>query len=580
MDGIIFNSLPTLALVVCGVSAIKLTAVGFRYIAGYCDYQLATMPVGLKATGGFAEWRDIKQSIISYGSSPYLGTFAGPDKKGKGHALFCKFETSMLVWGSSGSGKTASVLIPCALSITDSKLILDFKSTLIVMLMKALIKQGQIVCAINIGAKNKDLIDPSVFVKYNILTHIIDSFQRQNGILDVESDVEDLVKAILPESEFSGENSDKFWLNGSRSLVETAILHIILVYGEDANLAKVHSLIESNDIFLKDMLWACGRLKDASGECLPKMDIESSPWVKNHDPAFVKSFIQSYRARAQETADILGMSDTKSNMTQSFLKTARDGMKPFSPNSVAYDALSDSTFRFADMKDGKKPMTVFIMIDSSKSSQQGRIASVLQHCCLIELKRAQSTTRPVYIFGEELTNNPIHNLPQLMTFGRENHILFILFLQSLGELKRIYKDQGVSTILSESQIKVFLPGIRDPDVLTMIEKMVGNKPYVATGHSTPYYGYKMNAQSHNEDARPVLTADEIRRSPFGISFIGHHKPVLTDFPSYAEIHPYRHHVAGNPMKGGKKWLLPVRLIIKSRKPSFLNRFYHFMTGGW
>jgi hypothetical protein len=72
-----------------------------------------------------------------------------------------------------------------------------------------------------------------------------------------------------------------------------------------------------------------------------------------------------------------------------------------------------------------------------------------------------------------------------------------------------------------------------------------------------------------------MTADEIRRTDKAILFIRGNRPVLTDLPPIAAIHPWRKQIGNNPFYG-KPFLLPIKLRIGSRKPPLLVRIACFL----
>jgi hypothetical protein len=138
-------------------------------------------------------------------------------------------------------------------------------------------------------------------------------------------------------------------------------------------------------------------------------------------------------------------------------------------------------------------------------------------------------------------------------------------------------------LLSETEIKQFLRGQREPETLAMIEKMLGEQSLIAEGYSenkeTP--DYWISGTDYREEGRVLMTADEIRRTDKAILFIRRNKPMQTDLPPIAAIAPFRDIIDINPYHG-KPFLRPVVLTLRRNKRllfSGLRRFFSRMFIG-
>lgn len=67
----------------------------------------------------------------------------------------------------------------------------------------------------------------------------------------------------------------------------------------------------------------------------------------------------------------------------------------------------------------------------------------------------------------------------------------------------------------------------------------------------------MNEQT-SESSRALMTADEIRRSPYGLLLVRQLPPIKIEPISYAEVDPWRKQADINPFHG-KPFLKKVRL---------------------
>lgn len=551
------------------LSAFIFGACVVSFLGGACalaadglDLWTAKTPRGHKGKASWATWKDLRKDILRHGHSPYWGVFASKGR-GRGQPIFSDYKSNALTIGTAGSGKGVGVVIPNALAIHESKFIPDFKNALGAMLTKPLTRRGEIVRCLDLSGANAQSDC------YNPLEAIIaPNFEKKNGLHTVVSDCAEMALQLYPEP--SQTVDDKFWRDGSRDLIAFAIRQMVLVNGKEATLGDVNLLLNDREQLLKDCLWAAGRLEDAHGEKLPAMPLEHAAWAECHAPEAVKNFITYHRVHAAGTANLLGVKDSKT--ADSYLAGAKQALDVFNITSSAHKVMSCSTFHFSDMKDGDKPTTVILGLDASRLGTQSKIAGLMQWCAMTELKRHPNKTRPVYVLHDETTNFKLHDLPSLQTWGREYGIRWHGFIQSIAAYEAVYGKQAVSTLLSETEIKQFLPNQRDPDTLALIEKMLGQSAYIGKSQSGNRDRFGVGGFNLQEDGKPLMSADEIRRTDKTILFIRGNKPVLTTLPSIAEIAPWRKQIGINPFYG-KRHLLPVRLRIGTRKGRWIRRFF-------
>lgn len=116
----------------------------------------------------------------------------------------------------------------------------------------------------------------------------------------------------------------------------------------------------------------------------------------------------------------------------------------------------------------------------------------------------------------------------------------------------------METLLSETEIKQFLPGQRSPRTLTMIRQILGDQTIMSVGMSPGEHG----VQEHTGEAgRALMTEDEIRRSKHGLLIIRRAPPILIEPISYAEVHPWRKQAGINPFHG-RAFLKKVKIKLR------------------
>lgn len=558
LSGAEINTIPALAaclLVVCG--SVVLSDM-FWFVGEFFDLLKARMPTGLKGTAGFVKnLRDIKSDLVRFGWGPYWGTF-------KGKEIISDYASNALTLGPAGSGKGVGVVQPTALSIRESKTVICFKGENTAVLANALRKRGEKVRIINLGDLWQNLLGTSDL--YNPLVVVADNFTRPGGLQDVSDDIHEMDLQIYPDPKNSGKDGDIYFRDGSRTFLSFAKQFMILTKGAQATLGDVGQLLNSRQELLHSAQWAAGRLEHEDGTAA-LMPIHESPWAKLHDPKDLENYIAYFQGLAAGVADILEIEDSRA--AEAFLTGAQQALARFNITTRAHKKTSRTSFRFLEQKEGDRPTTVFIVVDASRINAQKKVLGLLQWCMLTELKRHENKHRPVYLIADEATNFKLHDLGSLLTWGRGYGLRLHLILQSFSAFRRVYGQDVLNTLLSETEIKQFLSGQREPETLAIIEKLLGEQSIIAQNHSGKKARgpFGVDGFDFREDGRPLMTTDEIRRTDKAILVAGKNKPLLTDLPPIAAIAPWRKQIDINPFHG-KPFLRPIKLRLYLREWSF------------
>ncbi len=548
-----YNPLAVFAWGVLLLSLLTIFVCLIQFMAERALYERATTPTGLKGDAGFSDFIDIEHEVILDGWGPYWGSC-------NGRAVFIDYESNAVTIGTAGSGKDTRVLQSSIVSNPYSKTVVDFKGTSACILARMLRERDETVPILNFGDLWTDLLGPSAC--YNPLHLIADLLWRnKNGILDVSAECAELAMQLLPEPSGGDTNGNGHFRTGSRNIIEFAIQIAVLVYGYDATLGHVLEVLNDRDLLLRYALWASGRLEVEGQDKLAALPIHESPWVDRHDPIHLSNYTSDLRNLGDSIANLL--EDSGGRAYENFVVGAQNALKGFGQATRASAITSKSTFRFADQKEGDAPVTVFLVADPSRMEAQSKILGIVQWCMLQEWKRHANKSHPVYLYANEATNFKINGADSLQTWGREFGIRIHWFLQSLSAYRKVYGKEAVNTLLSETEIKQFLPGQRDPETLKLIEEMLGQQSVVMASYRGNNYTplHALDGYDLREDTGALLPAEEIRRlAGKGILFVRQNRALLTDLPSIAAIHPYREQIDDNPMFG-KPYLLPVQLRI-------------------
>ena len=517
--------------------------------AHFIDFFASRKPTGKHGTAAWATFKEIKNGLTRDKRGPFWGRYANASRP----ALFFQYASNALTVSPAGGGKGIYTVVPMIMSIAHSKVIADFKGELVCMCKAALEKRGEIVRVLNPGNLWADIVGQGD--SFSPLDIIADDLACSGGLRDVMNDLREMCAQILPEPG-DKDSDDTFFREGSRQLIAEAVLFEVMVDLHDATLSSVALLIENRTRLCDMARWIVG--VDIQDKPHPDglFPIEQTEWAKVHDAKDVAEFAELIRARAQNLIAL--MSGTDNRTFESFLSGAQQALAPFAFGRLA-PAMGRSTFSMNDLKEGSKPTTLFIVADASRMEAYKAFIGLMQWCCTTAVKRHPNKERPVYYILDEATNYKVNGLENLLTWGRSYGLRLHLIFQDFAAFERAYGKTALDTLLSETEIKQFLPGQRSPKTLELISRqMLGDQSVMATGTSRSIDQFGLN-ENLSEAARPLATSDEIRRMQEGILFVRQHRPILFEPVSYAEIEPWRSQVGINPFHGK-----PFRKKIKLR----------------
>lgn len=552
------------AMLVLVPSAFTLSASILVYTAGVLDLLAARQPTGRKGTSGWVKRRSqIKRDLTKRYWAPYWGVLNGQE-------LFADYASNALTIGTAGSGKGVGVVQPMILSIHESKTVVDFKGELACVLAPALRRRGEIVHVLNLGDLWTEQIGESDI--YNPLCILAENYSREGGLLDIDDDMREMCLQLLPEpAEQVGRDGDGYFRDGSRSFIGFAAQMAVMLDGPNGTLGDVAQMLNDRKSLLWHALWASGRLVQTQADetpqdqsTMPAMPIAQSPWADRHHPDELANYITYFRGLASGVADLLATEDSRT--ADSFITGAQQALRAYNISTRAHRKTKGASFRFASQKEGGNATTVFIIADASKIEAQKPVLGLLQWCMLQELKRHPNKERPVYLIADEASNFIIAGLKSLLTWGRGYGLRLHLIIQSLSAFRDAYGGKTADVLLSETEIKQFLPGQREPETLQMIEKLLGEQSIITESRkgSLSTSLFAANDFDLREESRALMTADEIRRTDKTILVLRKNKPALTDLPPIAAIHPFRGQIAINPFHG-KPFRRRIALRLSRRK---------------
>lgn len=536
---------PALFGFMAAVYTLRLCLQFLHYLAEFLEWLSAYRPTGKAGTSKWASLKDFKREFSRKKTGPFWGLMAGNHKK----PIFVDFASNALCVAPAGSGKGIFTVIPNIFSIRDSKIIPDFKGELACVMKPALQKRGEKVIVLNPAGLWKDQLGPTDH--YNPVDMIVDGLYREGGLRDISGDLVEITTQIYPDSK--GEETDNSYFHlGSRNILGFAIIALAMVDEYEATLSAVALMVKDRARLEHYLRWVTG--VDLQGAPLPEgpMPIEQAPWASKHPAQDVAEFAALIRANA--SGMLAMMSNPDSRTFESFISGAQQRISTFAFGPLS-SAMGRSTFKMNDLKDSKQPVSLFIVADSSRMEVFEKYLGLIQWCAFTAIKRHKNTKRPVYAVMDEATNYKINGLDNLLTWGRAYGLRCFLIFQNFAAFEMKYGKQALETLKSETEIKLFLPGQRSPGTCEEIVKMLGEQSVMTASVAQGDAGSRENT---SESGRPLMTADEIRRTECGILLVRKAPPALITPISYAQINPYRNQAGINPMHG-KKFKKPIKL---------------------
>lgn len=540
----------TLALVAFS-GALRLTGEMLFFLADLADWLGARRASGKEGTARWGRLQDLKKELAKTPSGPFWGVLAGAPGRG----LFIAFDSNAYVIGPSGAGKGHTAVVPMILSIRAAKIITDFKPELVVICQRALEAMGQSVIVLNPFGLYTDRIGETASL--NPLDVLADDLLRAGGLRDFFEDAGELAMQLYPEPA-QAKGDDQFWRAGTRKLIAFALVLECLINGHEATLSDAARLIEDRQKLEDNLRLILGIDRDGQPLAEGPLALESADWAERHDPEELREFLAAFRARAGGLLKLMSAGESKT--FDSFAEGAEQALSIYAFGRLSA-ALGRSSFDFDAIKDGKTILNIFIVGDASRTEATGKFFGLMQFYMQLKLKRHARKDVPVYLINDEAANYAVYGLVPLMTWARSFGIRLIQVVQNFAAYEDRHGKHAAQVLNSEAEIKLFLPGQRAESTIKTIVELLGRQSVMVARLSADKAGAGLR-EDMSESARPLMTEDELRRSPDGILIVRQHPPFLQRPVSYAAIHPWRGWVDPNPHHGDKPFLRKVALKLK------------------
>lgn len=428
---------------------------------------------------------------------------------------------NILVFGGSGTGKTASFIKPNILQKLGSYVITDPKGELYRETSGYLKANGYEV-------KVLDLVDTECSNRYNPLAHIRDY-----------SDVDIIAHTIVSggEGDGGGKSADPFWDNTAKMLLKACIYYVISVLPEEErNLSSCLNIVRAG----------------GSDESI-------------FDRLFVGELKPDHPGRKEYEGIRVGADKTKQSIAISLVSK----LSHFdSPNMQRLTTSNDIDFEQL----GEKKMAIYVISPDSHSTYNYILTifygQLLQRLYALADRCGGALHQPVYLLLDEFANiGKIPDFNQKLSTSRSRLISMSIIVQSLDQLVDLYKDLH-ENIIANCDTQLFL-GSQSIKTCEYFSKSLGQKTLTFQSKSknrdekdTKTQGFSYSEQ---RQGRELMTIDELKRLPANdeIILIRGLKPIYTQKAWYYMYHPEREVAKRYEIKNLSEMPRPAEVPIKT-----------------
>ena len=365
----------------------------------------------------------------------------------------------------SGSGKSASYVIPNAYQLLGSYVFTDPKGELYDKTAGYLRENGYDIKILN-------LVNPKNSDGYNPLMHI-----------ESEIDVDVIANTIVKGQKIEGTTSDPYWDDMAEMLLKALIYYLLATRPEEEqNLASCAELVRAAN-------------SNGGGNLLTEL-INQLPY--DH-PA--RMFYKSIEIAPEKTYG-------------SILSTLQSKLGKFDSKEIA-ELTSTNTINFEDI--GKRKTAVYVISSDTHAAYDFLLtiffSQMIQRLYDFADRSGGELPQPTYFILDEFANiGKIPDFDKKISTSRSRKISFSVILQNLDQLEAVY-EKSHETIIGNCDTCIFL-GSNSQKTVEYFSKELGEKTIARESWSVNT-DKNMWRQGYNKSdqvmARPLMTPDELRR---------------------------------------------------------------------
>ncbi len=327
-----------------------------------------------------------------------------------------QLNNNVLVVGTSGAGKTRSIVIPNILEATGSYVISDPKGNLYD-------KYGDYLSDKGYHVMKLDFTNPEESHKYNFFKYI-----------QTTQDIMSTAHMLIYDKE-TGNHVDPFWDQASQLLVQALIAYLKEAHGpEEQNL---HNLLK-----LVTCCSSCGDLDNQEST----MDSIMKDYARTHRDSYAVNTYNKFRVAASKTLRSILIS-----------VNARLGLfdTPEIKQMTSWDDIELASI-------GQEKTAVFVVVSDTDRSMDALVnlffTQTMNQLCRYADNHCKDNCLPVpvrFILDDFATNCKIGEFPRMIASIRSRGISTMLMIQAESQLMNCYGDDGY-TIIGNCDTYVYL----------------------------------------------------------------------------------------------------------------------------
>ena len=365
----------------------------------------------------------------------------------------------------SGSGKSASYVIPNAYQLLGSYVFTDPKGELYDKTAGYLREQGYDIKILN-------LVNPKNSDGYNPLMHI-----------ESEIDVDVIANTIVKGQKVEGGSSDPYWDDMAEMLLKALIYYLLATRPEEEqNLASCAELVRAAN-------------SNGGGNLLTEL-MNQLPY--DH-PARMN--YKSIEIAPEKTYG-------------SILSTLQSKLGKFDSKEIA-ELTSTNTINFEDI--GRKKTALYVISSDTHAAYDFLLtiffSQMIQHLYDFADLNGGALPQPTYFILDEFANiGRIPDFDKKISTSRSRKISFSVILQNLDQLEAVY-DKSYETIIGNCDTTIFL-GSNSQKTVEYFSKELGEKTITRDSWSVSKDKHMWKQGFNKSDqimARALMTPDELRR---------------------------------------------------------------------
>ena len=448
---------------------------------------------------------------------------------------FDKITPHYVYLGSTGSGKSATAVIPLCTFIANSKnkrsvFITDPKGEIFSTTSKMFQDNGYKVLTL-------DFRKPTLSNKINILEPIINEYENyiKYEKLQIKEDNKSKILKYSNESNLclaeanrlikslsnmlvkdNSEQKDPFWNNSARSLIE-GIISLFLEEYKNNKINRNQITMTSIRKFQNSIL------KDDNLELL-------------------KKYLNSKDYGTKSKDNLTPVLNSSESTIKSIFAVAGEKLSIFDDINVA-NIMSSSNFDFDVL--GKYPTVIYLIVPDEDKTYYSLITIIVGMMYKILVKSANNNEEKRNKYGIEWILDEFANCPPLLdieaivSVARSRNMRFHFFIQSFSQLNNVYGKE-ISQIILDNCGLVYLK-TNTEETAEIISKRLGEHTIISNSisHSVSINNFNGN-KTTSLIARKLMTPDEIKQLHYKtiiFPIIGY--PIFRDTIIYTKFKCYK-----------------------------------------